>query len=1232
MSSNDASLDGKAGTFVAVASTSQGYVRVSPTLPYTFEWAGTGEPFFFLGDTIWHMYYNLRFLDGTFQRLIDDRAAQHFNYAHGVVHDFLASEGGPIYRVQDHDREMFDTDWLNPDYFRLIDHKIDYMNARGMVAGLFFSWGNEGYQEYETQEQYQRYIRYLVSRYASKNVFWIIVGEFEEAGEPRSRWRDYMRTVTDADPYGHPTSLHTTVTTDAFGADPEHSFISHQRKGTPEELRTLVASSRIFDKPVINLEYGYEGDPRVFSANQAPHLVRRDHYALTLAGGYGVYGNHTPWYSTYHRVGDFVLKATDTPGAEYLAILYEFFNGTSFHRLEPAQELVDRGIAAAWPGREYVVQLPTGGEVRLDLSAVPGNFVANWFNPRTGARTRIGSIPGGSPWSFRAPNTDDWLLHVVSGAPGGSGTARIDLGPTNFEEGLFLVEPTDGTSSPRSIGGREARENADPGSDFFFYFNVNDVFHFQGGHAATGVTIDYFDSGTGSLTLHYDASDGGRYKNGGTVVLADSGLWKSHTFHLGDAWFGNRQNGGADFRIFGGAGTRFYLDTVEVTHEAPGLPGAASSPDPTHLATGIALDVVSSWTPGSGASSHDVYFGTAEPPAFRGRQVASTFAPGTLIPLTTYFWRIDEVNATGVTTGTIWSFTTGDVVTTSTLEVAPTSGIRIDGVPDDWDLSELQRTVRAGELATGDVALVGYDGGTLYVSGYATSLALPESASDHTARVYARHDAESLYFLARVDDDDMRAPHGLGMNWANDCVEIYIDPGADGGADRMQSSTSDIQLVIDVANQANVYVTESGYRDRVLGALVTAVTFDSHGWWLEVKLLKSALSPAIPLEGVIGLDFNFRDNDADNDSSLSTVYTWSDFERSGSFPSKIPDRWARARLLELGTAGPPSVTENPMPVTGALDVGLEPRLAWEGGLGASSYRVHFGVDNPPPFVSTTLPTSFDPGRLEPDTTYHWRTDAVNAAGTTLGPTWSFTTGVEVLTPTLRVHRRAGIVIDGNPSDWNLGEHVVLARAGDVVEGDIALVGYDGGTLYWAGRATRVALPVSLADHTARVYVRHDDTFLYFLVWLSDDDIQAPFDAAMNWANDSLEIYLDPSADGGTARLESSMSDVQLVIDARNQTNVYVATPAYRAQVLAGVRSAVSSHASGWWCELRINMNALDPDLAGSGSFGLDFNFRDNDGGNDPGTTTVYTWSDTEQSGNFPSKIPNRWGRARFVTP
>ena len=201
-SSNNPELHNRSGSFVCESSNLGGYVRVSPSRPHTFDWAGNGAPFFLMGDTIWHMYYNLRFFDGSFQSLIAERAAQRFNYAHGVVHDFLHNSGGPIYRAQSVERESFDVDTLNPAYFHIIDQKIDFMNARGMVAGLFFSWGNEGYQEYVTAEQYERYMRYLVSRYASKNVFWIIVGEFEEAGESRARWRDYMRTVFDADPYG----------------------------------------------------------------------------------------------------------------------------------------------------------------------------------------------------------------------------------------------------------------------------------------------------------------------------------------------------------------------------------------------------------------------------------------------------------------------------------------------------------------------------------------------------------------------------------------------------------------------------------------------------------------------------------------------------------------------------------------------------------------------------------------------------------------------------------------------------------------------------------------------------------------------------------------------------------------------------------------------------------------------------------------------------------------------
>ena len=36
--------------------------------------------------------------------------------------------------------------------------------------------------------------------------------------------------------------------------------------------------------------------------------------------------------------------------------------------------------------------------------------------------------------------------------------------------------------------------------------------------------------------------------------------------------------------------------------------------------------------------------------------------------------------------------------------------------------------------------------------------------------------------------------------------------------------------------------------------------------------------------------------------------------------------------------------------------------------------------------------TFDPGKLDPDTTYYWRIDAKNSSGTIVGEIWQFTTG------------------------------------------------------------------------------------------------------------------------------------------------------------------------------------------------------------------------------------------------
>lgn len=420
VSSNDSRLNGKSGSFKCIDSNDRGWVVVSKKHPHGFEWSGSGQPFFLLGDTMWHLWYNVRFSDGTFQKVVDARAAQRFNYIHGVVHDIAQNEGGPIYASQ-LPNGKYDCDALNPGFFQWLDKKVAYMTQRGMVAALFLAWGNEGYQDYASSEQYKRYIKYMVARYASRNVFWLVVGEFEEAGEPDTMWVSYMDMVRENDPYVHPISMHTVNTTDRFGESASHTFVSHQRKGTPEYLRGLIESSRRFGKPVVNLEYGYESTSNAHRAFQDADQMRMDHYAITLAGGYGVFGNSVPGFNTFHRVSGFNPDAVYSTAARQMGVMYDFFTGLDFQRLEPAQQLVDSGICARIPNEDYIVQILSVGSVTVDLGEAAGEFQVDWFDPKTGRRIPSGTTSGGDKRTFTSPSTpseqfvSDWILHIHKG-------------------------------------------------------------------------------------------------------------------------------------------------------------------------------------------------------------------------------------------------------------------------------------------------------------------------------------------------------------------------------------------------------------------------------------------------------------------------------------------------------------------------------------------------------------------------------------------------------------------------------------------------------------------------------------------------------------------------------------------------------------------------------------------------------------------------------------------------
>jgi len=100
-------------------------------------------------------------------------------------------------------------------------------------------------------------------------------------------------------------------------------------------------------------------------------------------------------------------------------------------------------------------------------------------------------------------------------------------------------------------------------------------------------------------------------------------------------------------------------------------PGAVGNPSPAYDATDVGMNAVLSWTPSTSAASHQLYFGTdkeavrtAGPgsPEDKGSKAlgAENYDPGLLDADTTYYWRVDEINAQGNTLkGPIWVFTTG---------------------------------------------------------------------------------------------------------------------------------------------------------------------------------------------------------------------------------------------------------------------------------------------------------------------------------------------------------------------------------------------------------------------------------------------------------------------------------------------------------------------------------------------------------------------------------------------
>jgi hypothetical protein len=97
------------------------------------------------------------------------------------------------------------------------------------------------------------------------------------------------------------------------------------------------------------------------------------------------------------------------------------------------------------------------------------------------------------------------------------------------------------------------------------------------------------------------------------------------------------------------------------------LAGPASNPSPANGATSVPTNTSLTWTAGTNATAHQLFFGlssnavanaTTNSPEFKGGPATTNYSPGTLAFSTAYYWRVDEMAGVYATTGAVWSFST----------------------------------------------------------------------------------------------------------------------------------------------------------------------------------------------------------------------------------------------------------------------------------------------------------------------------------------------------------------------------------------------------------------------------------------------------------------------------------------------------------------------------------------------------------------------------------------------
>lgn len=302
---------------------------------------------------------------------------------------------------------------FNIDMWDRLNSHFDAMRDKGIgLYIMFYSDDGESPNRWGIAEKSQeeiRLFRYAVARFSAyPTVIWDTGIDIFETRS--NSWIDWFADwFNQNEPWQHPVSSRLIG---RLGKQPNSGTYWSDGLVQAPNRSTAVAAWKSRSVPTIftdrwREDYGH--------GNFNREKIRYAVWEMGLVGGSGAYvsGNENGGYLTENYASDF--KAAPDVGYMVKFVRNEV---QDFGKLSPHDELIiaGSGILSAQPGQEYVAYLKAGGSISLDLQdAAAKTLSARWYNPRTGQFQSLGSIGGGDVQSFNAPDSQDWVLHIVSG-------------------------------------------------------------------------------------------------------------------------------------------------------------------------------------------------------------------------------------------------------------------------------------------------------------------------------------------------------------------------------------------------------------------------------------------------------------------------------------------------------------------------------------------------------------------------------------------------------------------------------------------------------------------------------------------------------------------------------------------------------------------------------------------------------------------------------------------------